>query len=405
MEELSPENIDATEVTLTWKEPESDGGSPITRYKIERKDSKRNSWNNEVYSTETEVVLTKLKEGNSYFFRVCAENDIGFGPWTETPEAITPKSKYSVPSPPLNPKVSEIFKTECTITWDEPESDGGKPITGYILEKRQIKSKLWIKHKAIITSTEVKITELIEGNEYEFRVLAENEIGVSEPSEFTKPITAEDPWKKPTAPSKPEISTVKGKSMNLEWNAPESDGGAQIEEYVLEYRTEKDMKWKNYHSKETITELRTVASNLKENESYQWKVAAVNKAGRGPFSEPSDYVKAIEPLIGSAPEIKPCLDDQTILSSNSVSFKTTIEGNPDPKITWYKDGRLLQSGNNIKISYKNSTAELIIKETSEKDKGTYKVSAVNKIGKSESEANLTVDGKFQNNSFPSEFIY
>ena len=40
------------------------------------------------------------------------------------------------PSKPLNLRVTDIWKDYITITWEEPESDGGCPLTGYVIEQR-----------------------------------------------------------------------------------------------------------------------------------------------------------------------------------------------------------------------------------------------------------------------------
>ena len=98
----------------------------------------------------------------------------------------------AVPSPPGAPEVSEIRKNSCQLSWQPPESDGGAPVTGYIVERRSGVHWIAIKHKA--KTEELTVSELVEGNRYEFRVLAENKVGVSQPSPPSKTITAKDPW-------------------------------------------------------------------------------------------------------------------------------------------------------------------------------------------------------------------
>ena len=39
-----------------------------------------------------------------------------------------------VPSPPRALWISDFKQTECTVVFSPPESDGGSPITGYIVE-------------------------------------------------------------------------------------------------------------------------------------------------------------------------------------------------------------------------------------------------------------------------------
>lgn len=70
-----------------------------------------------------------------------------------------------------------------------------------------------------------KVTGLDEGLEYEFRVCAENMAGVGK---FTKPsdsCTARDAV---DAPRNLEVVGVTRKSVHLQWEKPEYDGGAKI---------------------------------------------------------------------------------------------------------------------------------------------------------------------------------
>lgn len=102
----------------------------------------------------------------------------------------------------------------------------------------------------------LQIPDLIEGNEYQFRVSAENKVGVGPPSEPSKPVMAKDPWgkcmtntniawnitvvvisslltEKPGKPDPPEILTMKKNSIELKWKPPFDDGGAPITSYQV----------------------------------------------------------------------------------------------------------------------------------------------------------------------------
>lgn len=40
------------------------------------------------------------------------------------------------PSKPLYLRVTDVWKDYVTVIWEEPESDGGSPVTGYTIEQR-----------------------------------------------------------------------------------------------------------------------------------------------------------------------------------------------------------------------------------------------------------------------------
>ena len=89
------------------------------------------------------------------------------------------------PGPPSAPRgpieVSNMAATSCTLTWKAPDSDGGKPIKQYVVEKRDAKRNTWAPVEMVRggKSTSCDVTRLLEGAEYDFRVMAENEEGRS----------------------------------------------------------------------------------------------------------------------------------------------------------------------------------------------------------------------------------
>lgn len=99
-----------------------------------------------------------------------------------------------VPDAPQAPVVKEIYKDSALISWLQP-ADGGKPITNYIVERKETKANSWTRagKDRIYPNTEYWVPDLLQGCEYEFRVMAENVIGVGDPSPPSKPIYAKDP--------------------------------------------------------------------------------------------------------------------------------------------------------------------------------------------------------------------
>lgn len=101
----APRDLAATDVSqssavLKWSLPESDGGSAITNYVVEKCNTFNGRWVRACKATitDTTVSLTDLVEGTSYEFRVAAENDAGVGPSCEPigpVEAKEPKGMFT----------------------------------------------------------------------------------------------------------------------------------------------------------------------------------------------------------------------------------------------------------------------------------------------------------------------
>jgi hypothetical protein len=64
----------------------------------------------------------------------------------------------------------------------------------YVIEKRDKQGGDWVRCNDPINGTEATISKLKEGHEYEFRVMAENANGLSEPLITDKPILVKNPF-------------------------------------------------------------------------------------------------------------------------------------------------------------------------------------------------------------------
>lgn len=96
-------------------------------------------------------------------------------------------------------EASDASSKSITVTWKAPDSDGGCPIQGYILEKIEKDGDRYERvTPSLVPGFSYVVTGLKEGMEYMFRVRAENAAGVSEPSRSTQPIKAADPVGKST---------------------------------------------------------------------------------------------------------------------------------------------------------------------------------------------------------------
>ena len=92
------------------------------------------------------------------------------------------------------------YTVTCTVSscWNNTacrlQDTGGKPISHYIVEKKDKKSGKWTPVSKYCKTPECDVTGLDEGEEYEFRVAAVNDQGQSDPLVTLKPIIAKHPF-------------------------------------------------------------------------------------------------------------------------------------------------------------------------------------------------------------------
>jgi titin len=81
---------------LSWKAPAHDGGSSILGYVVEKRDTFMNLWSQvgRVDKDTLGIRATGLFEGQSYLFRVAAENQCGRGEFVETVKPVTAKLPF-----------------------------------------------------------------------------------------------------------------------------------------------------------------------------------------------------------------------------------------------------------------------------------------------------------------------
>ncbi len=100
------------------------------------------------------------------------------------------------PSAPQSLRVSDTQPTSVTLKWQAPQSDGGSPVTHYLIEKHTSEESEFTEVYRVDGLTQTyKVKGLTKGKDYLFRVKAENPAGLSsEGAELDKPTTAKLPF-------------------------------------------------------------------------------------------------------------------------------------------------------------------------------------------------------------------
>ncbi|CAF0907895.1 unnamed protein product, partial [Didymodactylos carnosus] len=391
--DLKAKVLDSNEVELEWTVPEDDGGSPLTGYCIEKCEERRAATWDEVSimsADEKKTVVTRLLEGSKYQFRVSAENKYGRGDPNETEEALLIKSPFDPPAAPDAPLVDEITGTTCRVQWSPPSKDGGSPITSYIVERRLKGAARWTKAtKQPIHDTTVTVEDLLEGSEYEFRVIAQNKVGPSQPSEPSPLILIKNPFDKPGAPRDLTIANIGKDFIELSWQPPQKDGGSPVTSYVIERRTPAVYKW--HGPPDPIEGTSTTLRGLHTGSKYEFRVRAQNIAGLGEPSAPTKETEIKEPIIGEKPRFIQEIESITVVSGKPATFTARVKGDPQPDYKWTKGEKVVvKDAERLKFDVMGDTAKLIITECQAGDAGVYTLEATNPLGTIECNAKLVV---------------
>ncbi|GAA2738938.1 hypothetical protein GCM10009867_32800 [Pedococcus aerophilus] len=293
----APTNVAATttpsasitgSATVTWTAPVLPAGtSPITSYDIVVSSGGAITQTvTGIARTATSRTVTGLVTGRSYTFQVRANNLFGSGPLSAASNAVTP---VGIPSAPTG-VVAVRGNTTASVSWT-PGSDGGSPVTGWIVTVRT--GTTVVRTEPISGSTpSTVITGLTNGTAYNFRVQAVNANGTSALSTASNTVTPA------TVPGAPTIGTAlsgaTGGAINAQavWTAPASNGGSIITNYrVLAYRVAADGST-SFFSQTTFNGTVTPRTIALTAGNYQFEVVAINALGDSPASAKSNTVVA-----------------------------------------------------------------------------------------------------------------
>uniref|UniRef100_A0A3B4ABM2 Titin n=1 Tax=Periophthalmus magnuspinnatus TaxID=409849 RepID=A0A3B4ABM2_9GOBI len=283
------------------------------------------------------------------------------------------------PGPPKAIKVDLATKSFMIVTWNEPVNDGGSPVLGYHLERKERTSILWTKmNRGMLKNTEYKVSGVDEGMMYEYRVYAENIAGIGKCSKACEAVAARDPC---DPPGMPVVTAVTRSSVSLSWDKPEYDGGAKVSGYVIERRDLPEGRWTRCNFT-NVAETHYDATGLTENSQYDFRVIAKNAAGL--FSEPSDNTGPIT--------VKDDVDPPRIMmdvkyretvkvkAGETLRISADLAGRPAPVVSWTKDGKEIELRARIQIVSTDTSTAIVVKDCIRRDSGQYVLTLQNIAG-------------------------
>ncbi|KAL6435024.1 hypothetical protein ACFW04_005260 [Cataglyphis niger] len=196
-----------------------------------------------------------------------------------------------VPEVPYGLKVLDKSGRSVQLSWAAPY-DGNSPIKRYVIEYKISKGS-WETDidRVLVPGSQQNVAgvyNLRPATTYHLRIVAENEIGTSDPSDMVTIITAEEA---PTGPpTSIKVEAFDQHTLKVTWKPPpREDWNGEILGYYVGYRQSADKPYmfetvefskedgKDHHHLQIV--------NLKTYTQYGVVVQAFNKVGSGPMSE------------------------------------------------------------------------------------------------------------------------
>ncbi|XP_072769322.1 receptor-type tyrosine-protein phosphatase delta-like isoform X27 [Nerophis lumbriciformis] len=193
-------------------------------------------------------------------------------------EAVAQITVKALPKTPGTPVVTERTATSITLTWD---SGNPEPVSYYIIQHKSKYSEDSYKEIDGVATTRYSVGGLSPYSDYEFRVVAVNNIGRGPPSEGIEAKTAEQAPS--TAPRRVRGQMLSATTAVINWEEPEEANG-QIMGYRI-YYTLDSAQHVNLWDKQIVRGANFVTiQGLIPNKTYYIKVLAYTSVGDGPLS-------------------------------------------------------------------------------------------------------------------------
>ncbi|MGC5077336.1 Ig-like domain-containing protein [Agrococcus sp. DT81.2] len=209
------------------------------------------------------------------------------------------------PEAPPRPNVDAVGDSQVTLTWAPPSANGA-PITGYIVQSTD---------GAIsfpCSSTTCTVTGLVNNTTYVFQVIAQNEVGDSDPS---APSNQARPDVRPEQPAPPAVTRGDTQVM-LSWQPP-VNRGSPIQGYVVEISPPAPggvVQQQAAGTSHTWT-------GLLNGTAYTFRIQAVNLA-----DEPSEFSAYSQSVTPAGPP--------TQVQGVSATPNRSIPGEVQMQVTW-----------------------------------------------------------------------
>ncbi|XP_011632759.2 twitchin [Pogonomyrmex barbatus] len=296
-----------------------------------------------------------------------------------------------LPAPPGKPiLISGTNETQpdvVAIRWERSPSNGGSAIIGYLVEHRRLGSPHWVRSTSgLCAFPELTLSGLDPGWRYQFRVRAQNALGLSQPSEVSEPLIVT--LQRAAIACAPHFDLELKDTIALE---------NEQAEFIIQFSgtpLPKISWFKDDFEIFSSRRTRIITDNGKSillihqtalNDEGEIKCTATNRAG---------HVATRAKLILEAPpriRLPRQYEDGLLFEQDeTIRLKISLAGRPTPTIIWYHDGEPISKDARHVFEEMDGESVLKIPDAKRNDRGEYTVKATNKLGEDTASFLVTV---------------
>ena len=275
-------------INLSWSPPGSDGGSPVTGYRIEASDDGGVRWQTLIADTRSVRTLHSdigLQPSTTRHYRVSAVNAAGTGEPSGTANATT---DAAAPDPPTGLRAAAQGSEAIELRWNAPRYTGGAAVTGYRIEVSRNGGRTWT---TLRSNTGTAAATFVHENlrpvtTRHYRVSAINRAGASD---WSNEASATTEAVVPGVPGALRALALGTAQIDLSWRAPGNDGGAPVHGYRVEVSEDAGATWQALVADTRNTTTRYSHIGLAPASTRHYRIRAINRIGAG---EPSRIASA-----------------------------------------------------------------------------------------------------------------